>query len=75
MKLFNDKYIPPGFCHSGEYSVNKSYNKISDFAFKSIQNLNYKKTLDIGCGGGRLANGFLLNNANLDYYVGIDVKN
>ena len=74
MKIFIDKYILPSFCHSGEYGVNKSYNTISDDSFKSIQNLNYKKTLDIGCGGGRLANGFLLNNANLDYYVGIDVK-
>ena len=74
MKLFKDNYIPPGDLKSGEYCVNKSYNKISDDSFKSIEKLNYKKTLDIGCGAGRLANGFLLNNANLDYYVGIDVK-
>ena len=77
MKLFSDYYDPPGFCKSGEYAANKSYNTISDDAFKSIKSLSYidyKKTLDIGCGGARLANGFLLNNADLDYYIGIDVK-
>ena len=39
MKLFKDNYIPPSDLKSGEYYVNKSYNKISDDSFKSIEKL------------------------------------
>tara|TARA_B100001094_G_C18104455_1_gene757595 strand:- start:122 stop:793 length:672 start_codon:yes stop_codon:yes gene_type:complete len=65
---------PPANARSGEYGFGRDYTTISNDCFMSISDLDYTRTLDIGCGGGRLANGFLINNANLEYYVGIDVR-